>query len=77
LVDLGTRDHQGVALRHRLDGQEGDELVVLVDESARYFAVDDLGEDGGHGSTLSCRADAGLSSPKRGPLRLLAKRNAG
>ena len=35
LIDLGTRHHQGVALRHRLDGEERDELVVLVDKAAR------------------------------------------
>ena len=34
LVDLGARHHQRVALSHRRDRQERDDVVVLVDESA-------------------------------------------
>ncbi len=49
LIDLRARYHQRVALGHRFDRQECDELVVGVDESAGQFAVDDPGEDGGHG----------------------------
>ena len=48
LVDFFARHDQRVTLRHRLDGEERDDLVVLVDEPARQFAVDDLGEHGRH-----------------------------
>jgi hypothetical protein len=58
LIDLGSRHHQRVSLGHRLDGQEGNDLVVLVDESAGQFAVDDLGEDSGHCLSIGCAANA-------------------
>ena len=58
LIDLGSRHHQRVSLGHRLDGQEGDDLVVLVDEPARQFAVDDPGEDSGHRFSICCAANA-------------------
>jgi hypothetical protein len=47
-VDLRSRHHQRVPLRHRLDGQECDDVVVFVDEPTGQFPIDDLGEDGGH-----------------------------
>jgi hypothetical protein len=48
LIDLCSRHDQRVSLRHRLDGQKSDDLVVLVHEPARQFPVDDFCEDRRH-----------------------------
>jgi hypothetical protein len=34
LIDLGARHHQRVPLRHRLNRQECDDVVILINESA-------------------------------------------
>ena len=50
VVHLRARHHQCVALGHRLDGQERDNVIVLIDEATRYLPVDDHGENGRHGT---------------------------
>src|SRR5699024_6584326 len=54
-VDLLHGDDQHVAVPQRLDGEEGDDLVIAVDETARQLAVDDLGEHATHGAQATRR----------------------
>ncbi len=46
--NLGTRNDQHMNRGHRLNVAKGDALVVLPNDIGGDFAVDDLGEEGGH-----------------------------
>src|ERR1700757_395311 len=64
LIDLGAWHDQRVALCHRLNRQERDDVVVLVDEAAWQFTVDDLGEDRRHGPSICSLKCRGGRAPK-------------
>ena len=53
LVHLGAGHHEGVALGQGADGQERRAGLVLPDEAAGQFPVEDAGEDGAHGVDAS------------------------
>jgi hypothetical protein len=55
VVDLLDGHHQGVAGRERGDGEERHHPVVPPHEPARELAVDDAGEDAGHGPMMADR----------------------
>ena len=61
VVDLEAGDHQGVAGPEWTVGEEGHRTVVLPDEARGQFAIDDPGEDAGHG--LDCDRRAAASVP--------------
>ena len=49
MIHLEARDDEGVAGADWGDGEEGDTLIVSVDEPSWQVAVDDLGKQGAHG----------------------------
>src|SRR5690625_7147473 len=62
--DLLPRYDYDMAFGHRGDVEEGDALVIGVDEGAGNLAVDDLGEQGGHGGVLLAVSDGPSTGPQ-------------
>src|SRR6266849_4684248 len=49
VIDLGARHHQGMPGPQRMNGRERHALVIAPDEATGQLAIDDPGENGGHG----------------------------
>lgn len=48
VIDFVAGDHEGMARADRGDGEEGDAAVILPDETAGNFSIDDAGEERSH-----------------------------
>src|SRR5690606_28787005 len=69
VIDLLPRHDQHMPLGEGIDGQEGDDVVVLPDETARQFTGDDLAEHGSHTGRIRDTVFTGAVPRHRPPRR--------